>query len=228
MKRMKLPSGDITFVFTDIEGSTRLFKEIGLEFGAVLETHNRIVRDAVRRNNGVEVKTIGDGFLLAFQGSSDAVRACIEAQLALTWSEWPKGVALGDGFLDTFQRLSALDRALLEANMALERPEWPKDVRLRVRMGLHRGLARPRRGDYVALAIHQAQRISKLARGEQIIASEAVRDSSVESLPPGASWRDQGLHRLSDVEEPMRIYQLLHKDLRNEFPSLRSGSADDL
>jgi class 3 adenylate cyclase len=220
--RRKLPSGDVTFLVTDIEGSTRLFKEIGLEFGTVLQSHNQIVRNAVRRNNGAEVKTIGDGFLVAFQNSSDAVRTSLEAQLAFTRSEWPEGVSLGDGFFDIFQRLSELDRATLESHLGLTRSSWPEGVRLKVRMGLHRGVAEPRRRDYVALAIHQAHRITKLACGEQVIASETVRESTIESMPRGATWISLGFHHVRDVEEPMCIYQLQHKDLRTNFPPLRS------
>lgn len=219
--RRKLPSGDVTFLVTDIEGSTRLFKEIGLEFGTVLQTHNQIVRDAIRRNNGAEVKTIGDGFLVAFQHSSDAVRTSLEAQLALTRSEWP-AVPIGAGFFDVFQRLSEFDRATIEPELALTRSEWPEGVRLRVRMGLHRGAAEPRRGDYVALAIHQAHRITRLACGEQIVASESVRASTLESLPPGTTWMNLGLHHVRDFEEPICVYQLQHEDLRTNFPPLRS------
>jgi predicted ATPase len=79
----ELPSGTVTLLFTDIEGSTRLLHELGDRYGEVLAEHRRVLREAFARENGVEVDTQGDAFFIAFGEASDAVAAAKAAQLAL-------------------------------------------------------------------------------------------------------------------------------------------------
>jgi class 3 adenylate cyclase/streptogramin lyase len=86
------PVGTVTFLFTDVEGSTELLRRLRDEYGSVLGLHRELVRAAVERHRGVEVDTQGDAFFFAFQRASDGVRAAIEAQQALTAEEWPDGV----------------------------------------------------------------------------------------------------------------------------------------
>ena len=81
--RPALPTGTVTFLFTDIEGSTRLLRELGDGYAAVLAEHRRALRDAWRLHEGVEVDTQGDAFFVAFARASDAVAAAAEAQRAL-------------------------------------------------------------------------------------------------------------------------------------------------
>src|SRR5688500_7255601 len=78
-----LPTGVVTFLFTDIEGSTRLLQELGPEYADALTGHRQIVREALGRHGGVEVDTQGDAFLIAFARASDAVTAATEMQRAL-------------------------------------------------------------------------------------------------------------------------------------------------
>jgi predicted ATPase len=79
-----LPSGTVTFLFTDIEGSTRLLHELGPQrYAEALAEHRRLLRMAFARNGGVEVDTQGDAFFVAFARASDAVGAACEAQEAL-------------------------------------------------------------------------------------------------------------------------------------------------
>jgi predicted ATPase/class 3 adenylate cyclase len=77
-----LPSGVVSFLFTDIEGSTRLLQRLGDEYNDTLTEHRRILRDAIGRHGGVEVDTQGDSFLIAFTRASDAVAAASSAQEA--------------------------------------------------------------------------------------------------------------------------------------------------
>jgi predicted ATPase/class 3 adenylate cyclase len=80
----QLPTGTVTFLFTDIEGSTRLLEEVGGEAYAVaLGEHRRVLRGAFARHGGVEVDTEGDAFFVAFTRASDGVAAAAEAQDAL-------------------------------------------------------------------------------------------------------------------------------------------------
>src|ERR671937_619076 len=78
-----LPSGTVTFLFTDIEGSTRLLHELGDAYADVLAEHRRVLREAFARHGGVEVDTQGDAFFVAFARASDALAAAREAQAAL-------------------------------------------------------------------------------------------------------------------------------------------------
>src|SRR5207253_5172881 len=90
------PSGTVTFLFTDIEGSTRLLGEVGAEqYGTALEDHRRIVRDAIGRHNGHEVDTQGDSFLFAFRPAADAILAAEEAQRDLAAHAWPGKPPIG-------------------------------------------------------------------------------------------------------------------------------------
>lgn len=86
-----LPSGTVTLLFTDIEGSTRLLQQLGDRYSAVLADHHRIVRDAVLSHGGHEVNTQGDSFFVAFSSPADAVSAASAAQLALGAHSWPTG-----------------------------------------------------------------------------------------------------------------------------------------
>jgi len=70
-----LPSGTVTFLFSDIEGSTNLLRELGPEYAAALEAHRDVVRAAFASYSGVEVDTQGDAFFGAFARASDAVAA---------------------------------------------------------------------------------------------------------------------------------------------------------
>src|SRR5438552_2931297 len=76
-----LPSGTVTFLFTDIEGSTKLLHELGPDgYSQALLEHRRILRDAIARHGGVEVDTQGDAFFVAFPTATGAVEGAQEAQ----------------------------------------------------------------------------------------------------------------------------------------------------
>src|SRR5436305_15280459 len=78
-----LPTGTVTFLFTDIEGSTRLLHELADGYAAALAEHRRLLRDAFERHRGVEVDTQGDAFFVAFASASDAGAAATNAQASL-------------------------------------------------------------------------------------------------------------------------------------------------
>jgi predicted ATPase/class 3 adenylate cyclase len=85
-----LPTGTVTFLFTDIEGSTRLLQALGADYRGVLERHQALVRGALAAHDGVEVGTEGDSFFAVFRSASDGVAAAAEAQLALAREPWPE------------------------------------------------------------------------------------------------------------------------------------------
>ena len=89
-----LPSGTVTFVFTDVEGSTELLKALGDRYAEVLGAHRRIVREAFGAAGGAEIDTQGDAFFFAFPRARDAVAAAVEAQRAHAAHTWPEETAV--------------------------------------------------------------------------------------------------------------------------------------
>jgi class 3 adenylate cyclase len=89
-----LPTGTVTFLFTDIEGSTRLLQELGDRYGEVVRDHRRIVREHFGAAGGSEVDTQGDAFFYSFPRARDAVAGAVAAQRALAEHEWAGGEVL--------------------------------------------------------------------------------------------------------------------------------------
>ena len=85
------PSGTVTFVFTDIEGSTRLVDQLGPAWEGVLSLHRRILRHAFRRHHGFEMGTEGDSFFVVFSDAPSAIAAVADCQLGLASASWPDG-----------------------------------------------------------------------------------------------------------------------------------------
>jgi len=83
-----LPTGTVTFLFTDVEGSTRLLQELGDRYAAVRDEHAAIVRQAIEVGGGVEVSTEGDSFFAAFNSPVGAIRAAVAAQRGLATHDW--------------------------------------------------------------------------------------------------------------------------------------------
>jgi predicted ATPase/class 3 adenylate cyclase len=154
-----LPTGTVTFLFTDIEGSTQLLQELGRRYAAVRDQHNEIVRRAVAEGGGVEVSTEGDSFFVAFQSAGGAVRAAVAAQRALAEHEWPpdgrvrvrmglhtgEGVTARDDYVDiNVNRTARIANAanggqviVSEATRSLVDRELPEGASFRD-LGLHR------------------------------------------------------------------------------------------
>ena len=86
------PTGTVTMLFTDVEGSTRLLKQLGERYGGMLAEHRRLLRGAVAAHGGREMDTQGDAFFVAFPRARNAVDAAVEAQRALAAQAWPDGV----------------------------------------------------------------------------------------------------------------------------------------
>src|SRR5262245_3917965 len=84
----ELPSGTVTFLFTDLAGSTRLWEEHPEAMRAALARHDAILRGAVESHRGVVFSEMGDGMAAAFASAGDAVAAGLDAQLGLGACEW--------------------------------------------------------------------------------------------------------------------------------------------
>ncbi|GAA1805122.1 adenylate/guanylate cyclase domain-containing protein [Planosporangium flavigriseum] len=87
--RMHLPDGQVTFLFTDIEGSTRLAQMLGVDYRSVLTEHRQVLRHTLSIGDGVELSTEGDSLFVAFADAAAALSACAAAQRALSAHEWP-------------------------------------------------------------------------------------------------------------------------------------------
>jgi predicted ATPase/class 3 adenylate cyclase len=89
-----LPTGTVTLLFTDVEGSTAALHSLGAAYGASLGLHRTVIRGALAAHGGVEVDTQGDAFFVAFDSADDALRAARDAQQALASASWPDGLEL--------------------------------------------------------------------------------------------------------------------------------------
>ena len=193
-----LPTGTVTFLFTDIEGSSSLWEQHPLAMQAALARHDALLRHAIDASNGRIVKTTGDGVFAVFAAAADALAACIAAQRALQAPE--VGVPGPEP--------TAADTRL--------------PLALRVRMGLHTGVAELRDGDYFGAASNRAARIMAAAHGEQILLSGVTAEWVRAQLPEGVTLREMGDHRLKGLPSPERLLQIVAVDLRSDFPPLMS------
>ena len=89
MSSHELPIGTVTFLFTDIEGSTQLVKQLRDRYGEALGDHQRILRETFAEHDGHEIDTQGDSFFVAFRRAKDAVAAAIACQRRLAAHPWP-------------------------------------------------------------------------------------------------------------------------------------------
>jgi predicted ATPase len=166
----ELPSGTVTFLFSDIEGSTNLLRDLGDSYADALAGHRDVFRSAFAEHGGVEVDTQGDAFLSAFARASDAVAAAAEIQSRLA----------------------------------------PGPIH--VRIGVHTGEPQLTDEGYVGLDVHRGARVCAAGHGGQVLLSQTTRDL----VEVGVT--DLGEHRLKDLLEPQRLFQLG----TDEFPPLKT------
>ena len=127
----------------------------------------------------------------------------------------------GDGLLAVFASPADGIDACLAAQGGLRDEPWGEIGPLRVRMGMHAGEAQPRAGDYYGPAVNRAARIMSAAHGGQVLLSGTAAELCT-GLPPETGLRDLGEHRLKDLFQPERLFQLVHPALTSDFPPLRT------
>ena len=86
---MELPTGTVTFLFTDVEGSTRLLQTLEDRYADLLAEHSRIVEGAIREHDGIVVNTDGDAHFCVFRSAPQAAAAAVDVHLGLAASDWP-------------------------------------------------------------------------------------------------------------------------------------------
>jgi class 3 adenylate cyclase len=171
-----LPKGTVTFLFTDVAGSSRLLHEFGTDrYAQALAEHRRILRAAFSAHGGAEVDTQGDAFFVAFPTAPGALEAAAQAVKQL--SSGP----------------------------------------IEVRIGIHTGTPRLGEEGYVGVDVHRAARIAAAGHGGQVLVS-----ASTAALLSRHELRDLGEHRLKDLTQPQRLYQLLIPGFETEFPALKT------
>jgi len=148
------PTGTVSFLYTDIEGSTQLWKQNRLAMAAAHARHDQILRESIESSNGYVFQVVGDAFCAAFQTAADAVRAAMQSQIELdaeNWGETPIRVRMGihtgnaeiqeDGYYSGFVTLSHVQRLMSVAHggqvllsfttYQLVQDELPENVELR-------------------------------------------------------------------------------------------------
>jgi predicted ATPase/class 3 adenylate cyclase len=185
----ELPTGTVTFLFTDLESSTRLWDTQPAAMRAALARHDELLATAVAEHRGQIVKTTGDGVHAVFQTADDAVAAAVAAQRAMCSEPWSSIPAL------------------------------------RVRMGLHTGVAEQRGHDYFGSVLNRAARLMAAAHPEQILCSRATADLLSDSPHSDVALLELGSHRLRDLERPEVVFQVTHPELPVDFPPLPTPSA---
>src|SRR5688572_10793792 len=188
--QIQFPSGTVTFLFTDIERSTRLAQEHPKEMPELLARDNAILNHALERYHGFVLRIVGDSFSAAFHTASDALNAALEAQRKLqneTWSPAPIKVRMG-----------------IHTGSA-QLKEDPQ------------GQGASYEG-YATLAL--TQRVMSVGHGGQILLSQITHDLVKDRLPDGTELRDMGERRLKDIFRPEHIYQVAAPDLLSDFPPL--------
>jgi predicted ATPase/class 3 adenylate cyclase len=186
----QFPSGTVTFLFTDIEGSTRLAQEHPKEMPELLARHNAILNQAIETYHGFVFRIVGDSFSAAFHTASDALYAALEAQRKLHTESWsPTSIKVRMGIHTGSAQLR-------------DDPQ---------------GQGASYEG-YAALAL--TQRVMSVGHGGQILLSQATHDLVTDGLPDGTELRDMGECRLKDIFRPEHIYQVTAPDLLSEFPPL--------
>jgi predicted ATPase/class 3 adenylate cyclase len=186
----QFPSGTVSFLFTDIEGSTRLAQEHPGEMPELIARHNEILRQAIETHHGFVFRIVGDSFSAAFHTASDAVHAALDAQRKLqneSWSPAPVNVRMG-----------------IHMGSAQLRDD-------------PQGHGTSYEG-YATLAL--TQRIMSVGHGGQILLSQAVHDLVYDRLPDGTELRDMGERRLKDIFRTEHIYQASGANLLSDFPPL--------
>ena len=200
-----LPTGVVTFLFTDIEGSTRLWERHTAAMERALAHHDDLLRAAIESHGGHVVKTTGDGVLAAFESPAAALAAALAAQRGL--------------------KQTTDDRPPPTAPLLNTDPLTTDPLALSARMALHTGEAELREGDYHGTTLNRAARLMAIGHGGQVLLSGVTAGLLAAALPPGVALRDLGEFRLRDLAQPERVYQVAAEGLPADFPPLKATAA---
>jgi predicted ATPase len=131
----------------------------------------------------------------------------------------------GDSFFIVFDSALQACAGAAAAQKALQSHQWPERGEVRVRIGLHTGEATLVGHEYLGLDVHRAARVAAAGHGGQVLVSETTRALVDHALPPGLTLKDLGVHRLKDLAQPERLFQLTIEGLPDNFPPLKTLEA---
>lgn len=195
---MIAPTGQVTLIFTDLQGSTELWEKLQSRFAEALTAHNGVMRSLIAKFSGYEVKTEGDAFMIAFSSPTLAVRFALACQEQMA-TAMPESIRRDTG-----------------------------GAELLVRMGIHTGEPicelDPTNGrmDYFGPMVNRSARISAAGHGGQILISNAIREAAHEELE-AALVKDLGEHRLKSLSRPEHLFQVLPYSLASRtYPPLKT------
>ena len=198
VKLVVAPGGDrlsetITFLFTDVVGSTRLWETAPDEMGPAVARHDDLVTAVVDRHCGRVVKPRGEGDsqFCVFDRAADAVHAAV-------------------GVIE-----------------ALAAESWTTPSPVRVRAAIHTGQAAWRDGDLYGRAVNRTARLRSLAHPSQILVSSVAAEQARPELSPPAELVELGWYRLKDLDDPERVFEVLHPRLPASYPPLTSPARAD-
>eukprot|EP00755_Sulcionema_specki_P028799 Sspe_Gene.90717::Locus_62212_Transcript_1_1_Confidence_1.000_Length_4508::g.90717::m.90717 len=245
-KQVNAPTGQVTLLFTDIQGSTRLWEYDSAAMKQCLFIHNRVVRKAVERYQGYEVKTVGDAFMLAFHDPKHAMACALLIQLELLNQNWPAAFEdHPDCFSVTLSPRPTLDVVAAQTEKQddpLHVPDGHTDSCLaavppylwhgvRVRMGINMG--RPicqidpitSRMDYFGPCVNKSARIEAAAIGGMIACTpevaDAVRPHAAALGYPTIETHDfTSLKGIGESVEIMRVVPCVLEGRMAEFASV--------
>jgi class 3 adenylate cyclase len=228
-----------TIMFTDIEASTAQWATNPEVMGPAVDQHHDLIRKALRRHNGYEVKTIGDSFMVAFKDPVDALAASIDIEQTLFAAMWPRGI-------DDLYRQRVKETGLVPLANDLYEGLWSG---IRVRIGVHTGsgsikLDPVSQGyDYYGTVVNTAARVEGVAHGGQVLFSKSAFDAvkaqarGTKLLSEQTQVTELGPQPLRGLVEAVELMQVMpHEFASREFPALRLdnevvmdefGSGDD-
>ncbi|MBK9226978.1 MAG: tetratricopeptide repeat protein [Ignavibacteria bacterium] len=189
-----IPTGSVTFLFSDVKGSTKLAQLYLDKLPVMLKRHNEIMQESLESHGGLVFRIVGDAFCCAFEKAADAVRAAVAAQMMLNSEKW--------------------DEAVISVRMGIHSgtAEWNgRD---------YVGQLTLARAEKVMSTADGGQILISKDAYEKITASEF--DELLSSANGEISFMDLGERRLKDLIQPVRIYQITAAGLRSEFPQLNT------
>jgi class 3 adenylate cyclase len=196
--RGAIPSGLVTILFTDMEGSTTLTQRLGdAKAQVLLRTHNTIVRDALKAHSGSEVKHTGDGIMASFPSASRAIECAIAIQRAFAEHN--------ESILRQAQDAGAQPVETQRAEPVETQRAEPVEAPIRVRVGLNAGEPVAEEEDLFGTAVQLAARVCAQAEPGQILAPIVVRELAAGK---GFLFADLGETALRGFEDPVRLFEV--------------------
>jgi predicted ATPase/class 3 adenylate cyclase len=150
----------------------------------------------------------------------------LDAAVTLHNGVRPQEQGEGDSTVAAFGYAGDALAAALDIQRAFAAECWPEGASLKLRIALHTAQAQLRDAvNYFGPAVNRCARLRAVAHGGQVVLSKTTRDLVLEDLPEGAELADLGVHRLRDLGQPEHVFGLVHADLPDKFPPLRSLGA---